>query len=451
MSRLNETQHRPDRVTTAALMEPPIRRPPYNVLVFPGGTEIGLEVRRSLANLKEVRIAGAGSAQDAHGPFAYRTWREVRPVDQDGWHRDLNAAIRELHIDFVIPGHDDALLALAESADLIEAPVLTAPLETCRITRSKRATYERLAEVVPVPRVFDEVGEIARFPVFAKPDCSQGSRGAMIVRDARQLAAAVAAGSDLIMELLPGEEVTVDCFSDRERGLLYAAARPRLRTRSGISMSSATAPTSEMIRGYASAISQRLELRGAWFFQLRNDRDGRPTLLEVAPRVAGTSAVHRVTGVNFALLSIYEALRLPVRIEPNPVAVSLDRALVNRYRHDLTYSAVYVDLDDTLIVRGRVHTTLIAFLYQCLNSEHPLILLTRHRGDLNRTLTRFRLASLWDRIVHVADGRDKSEFIAEPDAILIDDSFSERSEAHRRLGIATFDSSMLEVLLDDRA
>jgi hypothetical protein len=53
--------------------------------------------------------------------------------------------------------------------------------------------------------------------------------------------------------------------------------------------------------------------------------------------------------------------------------------------------------------------------------------------------------------VRVADEAEKSDFIDEPDAILIDDSFRERLSASERLGIATFDSSMLELLFDDRA
>ena len=35
--------------------------------------------------------------------------------------------------------------------------------------------------------------------------------------------------------------------------------------------------------------------------------------------------------------------------------VRLDRALVNRYAHDLELRHVYVDLDDTLIVRDAVN------------------------------------------------------------------------------------------------
>jgi hypothetical protein len=423
------------------------------VLVLPGGTEIGLEVRRSLADLKEIALAGAGAPADRHGPFAYRRWATVPSVTEPGWQDELNAVIERFAIDFVFPGHDDALLALAENADAIGARIVTSPPGTCRLTRSKRATYAALAAVVPVPQVFADPADVAAadFPVFVKPDAAQGSQGAMRVHDAGELERAVAGGSDLIMEYLPGEELTVDCFSDRERGLLFARGRPRLRTRAGISMSSRTVAEDPVVRELAEAIDDRLDLHGSWFFQLREDAGGRLRLLEVAPRAAGTSAVHRVTGVNFALLSIYEQLRVAVDISPNPADVELDRALVNRYRHALRYSAVYVDLDDTLIVRDAVNTSLVAFLYQCLNAGRPLVLLTRHQGDLEQTLGRFRLHGLWDRVVHVAEDEAKADFITEPDAILIDDSFRERADAHARRGIATFDASMLELLLDDRA
>ena len=43
----------------------------------------------------------------------------------------------------------------------------------------------------------------------------------------------------IVCEYLPGEEYTVDCFSDREHGLLFAGARVRRRTRNGISVNTA--------------------------------------------------------------------------------------------------------------------------------------------------------------------------------------------------------------------
>ncbi len=432
---------------------PPHRLPatPFGVLILPGGTEIGLELRRALGDLKEVELAGAGAPDDTHGPFAYRRWAQVPSVTTPGWVEALNGVIDELAIDFVFPAHDDVLLALAEQAARIRARIVTSPARTCRISRSKRATYQLLDGALPVPKVFPSPDEVTRFPVFAKPDRSQGSRGAVEVHDAAELERAVAAGSDLVMEFLPGAEFTVDCFSDRERGVLFARSRPRLRTRAGISMATRTVAADGTPLAYANAIASRLKLHGAWFFQLREDADGRPRLLEVAPRIAGTSAMHRVTGINFALLSLYEQLREPLDVVTNPIEAELDRALVNRYRHDLRYSTVYVDLDDTLTVHGRVNTRLVALLYQALGDGHRLVLLTRHRFDVSETLKRFRLSELWDDVIHITDDRQsKSDFIGEPDAILIDDSFSERRAASERCGIATFDSSMIELLEDHR-
>ena len=83
----------------------------------------------------------------------------------------------------IFPGHDDVLLALAEHAGEIRAGIVTSPVETCRITRSKRATYELLADVLPVPHVFRRPEDVSEYPVFAKPDRSQGSQGAVLVPD----------------------------------------------------------------------------------------------------------------------------------------------------------------------------------------------------------------------------------------------------------------------------
>ena len=64
---------------------------------------------------------------------------------------------------------------------------------------------------------------------------------------------------------------------------------------------------------------------------------------------------------------------------------------------------MYVDLDDTLIVRDAVNMPLVAFLFQCVNEGRRLVLLTRHAKDVQRTLARFRLTSLWDEVVRMRD------------------------------------------------
>jgi tRNA isopentenyl-2-thiomethyl-A-37 hydroxylase MiaE len=53
-------------------------------------------------------------------------------------------------------------------------------------------------------------------------------------------------------------------------------------------------------------------------------------------------------------------------------------------------------------------------------------------------------------VIQLEKTAQKADYITEPDAILIDDSFCERKAATDRLGIHTFYASMLEMLRDSR-
>jgi carbamoyl-phosphate synthase large subunit len=424
---------------------------PVSVLVFPGGTEAGLEIRRALGLLKNIRLTSAGSGKSNHAPFVFERHYEIPTIHESDWIDRLNAIIGEQGIDYIFPAHDDVLVALVENATRIHAQILSSPLETCLITRSKSETYRVLQNVLPVPRLFASAGDVAEFPVFVKPDKGEGSRGARLVESEADLRDVLAKDPTLIiMENLPGPEYTVDCFSDRERGVLFSGGRERIRTRNGISVHSR--PTrSPSFRDYAVRISGCLAIHGAWFFQVKQNTAGEFTLLEVAPRIAGTMALHRVLGVNFPLLALYEARREPLTIAPLDVAVEVDRALENRFRHNIVYDVVYVDLDDTLLLNGKVNLDVVRFLYQCHNNGKAIILLTKHAADLNATLDRHRLTGLFDKVIHCKSGDSKADCITASAAILIDDSFAERALVSRERGILTFDCSMLELLLEDRS
>lgn len=429
----------------------PANGPMFRVLVFPGGTEIGLEINSALRWCKEVELVSAGLAISNHATYVFSQHTEIPSIHKPGWLEALNELIVRQGVNYVFPAYDDIIVALAENADRIRATIVTSPLETCLVTRSKSQTYHVLRDIVPVPWVYDPSVPIDQFPVFVKPDKGQGSQNTHLVHDNQQLNMVLRRdASALVLEYLPGEEYTIDCFSDRDEGLLFCAGRERTRTRSGISMSSHIVSMPEF-REFAIAISRKLKFHGAWFFQLKKDTSSNLKLLEIGPRIAGTMALNRVLGVNFPLLSLYEQKRLPLRIMTNPIQVDIDRALVNRYHHNVRYSTVYVDLDDTLIFKGAVNAKLVAFLFQCANQKIKLILLTRHTAEVQQTLLHYRLAGIFDEIVRVPPRPAcKSQFIKETNSILIDDSFSERHATASKLGIPTFDCSMLEMLMDDR-
>lgn len=248
----------------------------------------------------------------------------------------------------------------------------------------------------------------------------------------------------------------MDCFSDREQGLMYCAGRDRIRTRSGISMHCRDVEDPEFV-SYAERLGEKLTFHGAWFFQLRRDQRGVLKLLEIGPRIAGTMALHRVQGVNFALLSLREQDRLPIEISPQRFDLEIDRALLNRYRCNLNYDRVYVDLCDTLLCRGHVDLDLVRFLYQCVNRGVALHLYAKSHGcgpevDPRELLDRHRLAGLFDQVDHVSDDGRGAVFaeMRKGTAILIDNDCTQRKLVHERCGIMTFDVSMIEMLLDER-
>jgi hypothetical protein len=428
------------------------QRKRIKVLVFPGATETALEIWRSLRYCKDIELYSAAADVSNHAPFVFARHFVVPTVHEPGWLECLNQLVVAHGIDYIFPAHDDVVISLAQHADRVEARIVSSPPETCLATRSKSATYRLLGDIVSVPTLYETPAEVHDYPVFAKPDKGQGSQGAHIIWNPRQLAALMAdGGGHIVMEYLPGEEYTVDCFSDRDAGLLFCGGRRRIRTRSGISMNSRPVDD-QLFMEYGKAIASALAFHGAWFFQLRRDRGGVPKLLEVAPRMAGTMCVHAVQGINFPLLSIYEQERVPIHIMVNKGDVEVDRALVSRFRHNVTYQTVYVDLDDTLILNGEtVNTDLIRLLFQCINRKIRVVLLTKHGDDLNQLLANLRLSGLFDEIIHVERSGSKVEHITRTNAILIDDSFSERKAVADKLGIPTFDCSMIDMLIDEKA
>jgi hypothetical protein len=196
----------------------------------------------------------------------------------------------------------------------------------------------------------------------------------------------------------------------------------------------------------AENINRALKPRGAWFFQMKEDHAAQPKLLEVATRLGGSSSLFRSQGINFALLSIYDAFDLDVRLIPNNYEVELDRALNNRYRIDIDYDVIYIDYDDCLLVDGQPNPELISFLFRAINQKKKVILITKHAGNIKESLRRHRISDLFDEVIHLKSGESKCDFINPERAIFIDDSFAERLAVKNQHGIPVFSLDMIEAL-----
>ncbi len=417
-----------------------------NVLVFPCGSEIGLEVSRGLENSMHFNVYGASSVDD-HGKFVYKNYiRRLLNMDEPDFIEKLNQIIHHYKIDFIIPAHDAATITLTDQQSKIDCVVVTSNAGTCRICRSKGETYKLFEKLIPTPRVYQRNDEM-HFPIFLKPDIGQGTRGTYTVYSKEEVDFYYAKDETLLaLEYLPGKEYTIDCFTNKAGKLLFSEGRVRNRIANGISVNSIPVKNKQFQK-LAAIINETLAFRGVWFFQVKERKSGEMVLMEISPRIAGTMALYRNIGVNFILLSLYDRMGYEVSVLQNNFKIEVDRALFARYAINIKYDYVYVDFDDTIVVDDCVNTTLIKFLYQARNHNKKIVLITKHLYNVKDKLQQFALSPLlFDEIIQLKKSDNKRDYIKNTNAIFIDDSFQERKEIAHHLKLPVFGLDAIESL-----
>lgn len=417
-----------------------------NILVFPCGSEVGLEIYHALRYVSHIDLIGASSVSD-NGLFFYDRYVEGLPfINEPDFIAALKNVIANYTIDAIIPAMDKVACCLKAHEKELGCTVISSPFETTRICLSKEKTYHFLKGAVRTPLMYRAISEVSAYPVFLKPDTGYGSRNTRRADNAQQAQNYLETCEEkmLILEYIEGKEYTVDCFTDRNGKLLFVGPRERSRIINGISvctrtLSVGTKPFLEI----AEKINTVITLRGAWFFQLKENKHQELVLMEVAPRLAGSSALYRNAGVNFALLSVYDAFDIPIKITCNHTDIEFVRPLSRKFRINILFDKIYVDFDDCLIIRGKVNELLVAFLYQEINKKVRIILITKCNTDIAEELKRFRLYGLFDEIICIDREDQKFRHMDAKNAIFIDDSYSERREVAENLHIPVFSPDMV--------
>lgn len=422
------------------------------VLIFPAGEINAVELHDALSTCVNIRLYGASSV-DRHGEFIFRNYiGNVPKISEPNFFSVFNTLLTENQIAVIIPTHDDVALFFAQNQALLKAKVLPCDVKTAEVCRDKGKTFQLFSDCSFCPKIYPA---FEKFPVFIKPRKGQGGAGARLICSRGGIPTDLAIADYVICEYLPGRELTVDCFTDRNGTLQMVLPRSRQRIFGGVSVRGHTEPLTSEIETIASVINARLRFLGLWYFQIKCDENGRYKLLEISARCAGTMCLSRALGVNLPLLSVYAAMGRNTHIFKNSYDVTVDRTLISRYQTDILYNRVYIDLDDTIIVNDRVNLQAMQFLYQCANTGRQLSLITRHRFDhsdsVSDALKTYKISvDLFDEIIELAFGTPKYTAINPNGAIFIDNAYSERREVYEHLHIPVFDVDGLEVLLDWR-
>jgi len=426
--------------------------PKTNVLIFPCGSENAMDIFDSLKYNIHFQLFGATSQHD-HSQMIFpndNLFIGDLYITQPNFLEELNKLIKLFRIEYIIPTHDTIAMYLAKNRENISAYLICSPYETARVAENKNLTYNELKDAEYYPRIFSATDFDIPYPVFVKPFVGAGGKGAFQIKNKEELESALEKKSDLLIcEYLPGKEYTVDCFTNKNRELLFFGARTRERVTMGITFHSERAEPNPDFEIIANDLNRRFIFSGSWFFQVKENEFGKIKLLEFSVRHAGTMAFFRQLGVNFAALSLFDAMGYDVKVLFNDYPIILDRRLQNSYKFIFEYNTIYIDFDDTIIINDKVNTSIIKFLFQSKNANKKIILLTKHIFDIRKSMRKYHIcSSLFDSIVIVETEKEKADYVIEKKSIFIDNYFPERISVMKKCKIPVFDVDSVELLID---
>ncbi|MGI8513369.1 MAG: ATP-grasp domain-containing protein [Solirubrobacteraceae bacterium] len=425
----------------------------HTVLVFPSSNEPGLEVIQALSKSNKISVLAGSSFDLDFDPARVLVKRHVRcpALNEPDFRKRFEQLIAEHAVELVFPTVDSVVAEFAGWDDA-GATFIATSAASARICLSKRATYDRLRDVVAVPRVFEPGSE--ELPAFAKPDVGSGSRGGTSIETALELALARERGL-MVSELLPGPEYTVDCLGDLEGRLVFSLVRVRARVSRGIALGTESVDRPDVDEA-VERIAAELKISGPWFAQFKEAADGTPTLLEVNARVGGSMTLSRLAGANLPLAAAFLFAGHPVEV-PRPVpGLRINRWLRSAGEID-DFDWVVWDLDDTLVrADGKVDPDVAARVFDFHNQGRRQVLLTRN-SDPEAALDALRLPLLFEDIIAVEDKLDalgdllRVREVTEDRCVMINDSITENAEVRRRYpGVRIFLPDALDALARER-
>ena len=115
----------------------------------------------------------------------------------------------------------------------------------------------------------------------------------------------------LISEILPGDEFTIDTVVNTNNEPIVIIPRRRVKTVGGISTAGRFEENEEII-SYTKKILANFKLTGPIGLQVKQNKDGEYRLLEINPRIQGTSVASLGIGINLPEIAIKAILNKPM-------------------------------------------------------------------------------------------------------------------------------------------
>jgi carbamoyl-phosphate synthase large subunit len=274
---------------------------------------------------------------------------QIPKAGADNFISFLQSICIEKNIDLIIPLVTKELALLAENKNIFLNDNIKIALpenDILSIANNKKLLLEKIKMLgiscpdFRVANTWEEIMNAAAdlgYPsnrICIKPSISNGSRGFRILdenvnkagtfftekpnqniqrlSELKEIFEQNAFPEMLVMEELPGDEYSLDCLIVNRKPICILP-RKRLAMREGISIKGEFVNEPEII-AFCKILIQALGLDGFVGIQLKADKNGKFQLLEMNPRLQGTSTAALGLGINLPVFTAYAALGMADKI-----------------------------------------------------------------------------------------------------------------------------------------
>lgn len=313
------------------------------VLMTGAGAPGGPGIIRGLKQDPNIDLIVCDINPEASGRFLNDKFEQILSADNPEFISDLLRICKKHKVDVIFPLVTRELFKLSKEKNIFYEngiKIVVSDYEGLKIANDKSALYTHLKLkniVTPkfkVVNTFSEVIEAFDFlgypenPICIKPSISNGSRGVRIIDNSvnefdllfnhkpnslymtfeklKEILKDKDFPELLISEVLPGEEYTIDTIVSKGKAKIVLP-RKRSKMNGGISVAGSFEKNNEIIK-YCEEIISSLDLDGPIGLQVKGSTKGDFKILEINPRIQGTSIAALGTGVNLPLLSVYNAI-----------------------------------------------------------------------------------------------------------------------------------------------
>lgn len=418
------------------------------VLVLNCGTLASTDINMALRYNDEFEIWGASTNKN-HGIYVYKNYIDDIPnISNPDFIKILNKKIEEYNFKFILAPHEDLALFLQENKEKINACIVCSNYETSLICRYKSKTYEKMKNYDFIPKVYKKE-EVKTYPVFCKKDTDQGARHAYKIENKNELE--MYTKDDMIIcEYLPGEEVTIDCFTDKNRKLLFCNPRAADRILAGIDVHARRIALTDEIKYIAESLNKEIEFRGYWFFQIKKAVDGKYKLLEISTRLPGSFSLSRCLDVNLPLMALKDFDGQDVELTFNNIEIEADKQFFGKYKLGIEYNSVFIDFETCFEIMDNIDAFFMMYLYQCLNKNIEIDLITQNKEKMEKYLIKNKIdRNIFKNIFEIS--REKIKDVLTEKSIFLSNDDNLKNILRKEINEYCFSNNIIEALIDWRA